>query len=1702
MGRRYVPCFAIRSPLWGAPYSRSTTQRYRNPLARQFLPQKPQALKFEKQEHNIEKQIINLAVEGDLEESKIKELQSAIVYLYKHKIGEILDQVFSELVPPDVHVVINKIVVDLPTINISDLENMRDLSRKIESVFKSKARNIIREKILKANKDKFEKDGFGNIRVSKWAILERFLEDGHYPSWADTKNQSIDKIFDELMRKSPERVAALVLKLSKKNKRLLDRIIYQLPTQQIERLISSIYERYGATAIKQLRTIRRRLGKRYRAMRGQKSVDKAILSAAMEYALDQVRKGKRVSYKEQAFIQKIIEAIQSKYTHVADEDIIYRSDGVKPEHSKQYSDLDVLEYFLQYGSIPYWASADSRSSIHALFDRLTNKRLVPLQRMLLKHAQDENFMRRLVLQFNDQQIFQLLEPIPDDQLRFLKGMLREFQSFANKLVGLSSNQGQQAVKEAALEYMLNRSGRFSKEALTRLAIEKATSLARAPFQEGLELFFGHLQQASSQRYDLTRSELLRAIYEINPDLSEKLEQQLQERRVLQTEEEELLQQLRTLQSQIKAEQLPLPDIKRLKRERKSLRKRLQKLRQRLDQLGAAAPESARSLGVQKIELERKISQLSRQLQAEEQLLENQDAALQEKEEEQKKKLKSLADERQRLKQELSTTKKSLKRLQRKLLRDYEKAKTPQQREKLLAEFESLLASLQSDQNRLQIRLTETQTGLTESRINKAAERRLKRQEKRISEELQKLAEDIQELEKVVQEIQAELTKEAEEEALDSPSSTSQMDFLVFFLQYGSVPWWAEEYRKRSIEDIIQEFAEKFPEKLRQAFARLGRNPVVWQRLVNQLSAETLEQVLVLLFPNFAGFAISAAIMLEKIKAAQIIPSLQKIDDRYFKWSKVTELLFTGTARQSASDFIKELVIEVGKAFNIAPSQLLEYMKNLAANNPGTRLSFFGDIIAPLTEDEELLAAEKALLEAVFRKQQEEAGLILKEEQRLETLKAYIQKGVYTDAAVKAKYNSKRAMERLLLELLAEQPDAVRALIEEQLGNAQMRSRLIMEMQNSSFWEIILLIAPQTMPLVQRYIQELGKALSDSNMFMAKEVLLRFIMQLDAKPFSIRDYLQAFLDTATRATQRNKVAIINEWKRKLYGSGDMQSSLILMLMQAEIQDIKEQKDNTKDESEIENLNASLQALQIEYQQQNRSMIYILNREQVEAEGLPNAPANPKELYERIANTAEELQNLRDSIKEDAVGEELIRQIMTWRQIAQLEGQLNLLKQQEPFSVRHLRTEQSRLKTELQQMQEELQSLKIPSAKPLPELPDPTEVELLTARQLDGEGEVIETPDSSTLLDEEALAFLRQIENLGIQSLAGLWEDFKASSGLSDDLGNYLYRRVLARLRVLIAQDLQKVVQQERTLIQNIEKASTPEELEAIRRKLLTQELAQNDQIDRLLDAQWDANIKAELQRSKTRVRAVFQYLRALIEQRNKALAEARKAELENQIKTNEVGIESLEKEEEQLLEHLKKGGEESELPSTLQPEVEQKAPKAADKPVDEPLYVRNAGMVLLHAYYTRLFMALKMIDKGKFVSEEAQIRAVHMLQYIVTGQTSHPENELVLNKIMCGLPLSTPVPMDVGLTEEELKTCDSLLQGAINNWPRLKTMSPDALRGTFLVRDGSIEEEADRWKLKVEKGSFDMLLRTIPWGFTFIRYGWLDKFIMVEWEIPG
>lgn len=166
---------------------------------------------------------------------------------------------------------------------------------------------------------------------------------------------------------------------------------------------------------------------------------------------------------------------------------------------------------------------------------------------------------------------------------------------------------------------------------------------------------------------------------------------------------------------------------------------------------------------------------------------------------------------------------------------------------------------------------------------------------------------------------------------------------------------------------------------------------------------------------------------------------------------------------------------------------------------------------------------------------------------------------------------------------------------------------------------------------------------------------------------------------------------------------------------------------------------------------------------------------------------------------------------------------------------------------------------------------------------------------------------------------------------------------------------------------------------------------------------------------------------------------------------------------------------------------------------EVMHVTNAGMVIAAPYLPRLFGMLGLLSGNAFVDEAAAARAVHVLQYLVDGSVEPPEHLLVLNKLLCGVPLDRPVPRDVVLTVDERKAVEGLIAGMIANWTAIGHTSVAGMRESFLQREGRITLERDAWKLLVEPRAFDMLLDRLPWSIATLRLPWMDRVLHVDWR---
>ncbi len=174
-------------------------------------------------------------------------------------------------------------------------------------------------------------------------------------------------------------------------------------------------------------------------------------------------------------------------------------------------------------------------------------------------------------------------------------------------------------------------------------------------------------------------------------------------------------------------------------------------------------------------------------------------------------------------------------------------------------------------------------------------------------------------------------------------------------------------------------------------------------------------------------------------------------------------------------------------------------------------------------------------------------------------------------------------------------------------------------------------------------------------------------------------------------------------------------------------------------------------------------------------------------------------------------------------------------------------------------------------------------------------------------------------------------------------------------------------------------------------------------------------------------------------------------------------------------------------------------KKEKQPIDNgAIYIELAGLVILHPFIRPFFDALGLTEERKFKDETSLHKAVHLLGFLATGETDLQEQRLLLPKLFCGMPLTAPIERTGITTEIEIAEAENLLTHTIAHWKALKNSSAAALREGFLLREGKLTQTDNGWQLDVEKKTLDVLMGSMPWGVSVVKFPWMGSLLFVNW----
>lgn len=184
-------------------------------------------------------------------------------------------------------------------------------------------------------------------------------------------------------------------------------------------------------------------------------------------------------------------------------------------------------------------------------------------------------------------------------------------------------------------------------------------------------------------------------------------------------------------------------------------------------------------------------------------------------------------------------------------------------------------------------------------------------------------------------------------------------------------------------------------------------------------------------------------------------------------------------------------------------------------------------------------------------------------------------------------------------------------------------------------------------------------------------------------------------------------------------------------------------------------------------------------------------------------------------------------------------------------------------------------------------------------------------------------------------------------------------------------------------------------------------------------------------------------------------------------------------------------------ANMEQKTEQETPNSK---TENRIYIENAGLILFHPFLKPLFEQLNLTKNDLWTTKISQHKAILLTQFLIKGETKIGENELVLNKILCGFAIENVVNTQLEITQKEIEKCESLLQAVIEHWKILGDTSIAGLRETFLQREGKILfTENEKLELWVKQNGVDILLAQLPWGIEMIKTPWMKDFLQCYWN---
>ena len=168
---------------------------------------------------------------------------------------------------------------------------------------------------------------------------------------------------------------------------------------------------------------------------------------------------------------------------------------------------------------------------------------------------------------------------------------------------------------------------------------------------------------------------------------------------------------------------------------------------------------------------------------------------------------------------------------------------------------------------------------------------------------------------------------------------------------------------------------------------------------------------------------------------------------------------------------------------------------------------------------------------------------------------------------------------------------------------------------------------------------------------------------------------------------------------------------------------------------------------------------------------------------------------------------------------------------------------------------------------------------------------------------------------------------------------------------------------------------------------------------------------------------------------------------------------------------------------------------------ERLPAYNAGVLILWPLLPGLFTRFNLLKKQEFVSCEAQLQAVCLLDKLVwNDEDAIADWRTSLSKLLCGVEIDKVIPPELYPSQEMMEDTSQWLLDSFSSMDIFSKCTISDVRELILQRPGWIIKEESGWTVMVDEDASDILLREIPWPMNEVMYPWLKNILWIDWLI--